>query len=146
MNATLAPAVHPLVARLFDLHGFARLAGEAELDAFAARAGRTILFFPGEPARLAETLDLAAILPEVVRANEPVENVAVLMPALAARRAATCGMRHRPALAFLRDGGFLGTIEGLREWAEYVELSRALLAGCVRALPHVIPGTPQELP
>lgn len=140
MSAAVAPAVHPLLARLSEVHGFACLTEDAELDAFARRAGRTILFFAEEPARLKETLDLAVILPEVVRANEPVHNVAVLMPALANRRAATYGVRRWPTLAFLRDGGFLGTIEGLREWAAYVELSRELLAGPARELPpKVIP-------
>jgi hydrogenase-1 operon protein HyaE len=44
---------------------------------------------------------------------------------------------------FLRDGGWLGNIEGLRDWSEYLAEVKALLAGPVRPLPaKVIPVAP----
>jgi hydrogenase-1 operon protein HyaE len=128
------------IDRLFDVYGFARLETAAQLDAFTARPGRAILFFTEDPARVRETLDLAVILPEVVRVHGPFDQVGVLLPALANERAAAYGVRRWPALVFLRDGGFLGAVEGLREWAQYVTLPREILAGPVCEPPRrVIP-------
>ena len=64
----------------------------------------------------------------------------MLPPPLANAKAATYGVRRWPALVFLRDGLWLGNIEGLRDWSEYVSLANALLAGESRPLPpKVIP-------
>ncbi len=80
------------------------------------------------------------ILPELVGALATPMRIGVLPPALADAKAARYGVRRWPALVFLRDGGWLGNIEGLRDWADYVALARELIAGPVRALPaKVIP-------
>lgn len=132
-------SLHPLLERLVA-QGGARLEDGAAVDAFAAAPGESVLFFTEDPVRVRETLDLAVILPEVRRAAPRPFRIGMLSPAVANERAATYGVRRWPALVFLRDGAFLGTIEGLREWAQYVELSRALLCGPVQALPpKVIP-------
>lgn len=129
-----------MIQRLIDVHGYSRLDTPARLDAFLARPGTAILFFTEDPVRVRETLDLAVILPEVARLHGPFASVGVLVPELARERAAAYGVRRWPALVFLRDGGFLGAVEGLRAWADYVALPREILAGPVREPPRrVIP-------
>lgn len=134
-----APVEPPLVTRLVDSHGAARL-DESSFDAFLAVPGEAALFFTEDPVRFREVTDLAVILPEIRGAASRPFRIGVLPPPLANARAATYGVRRWPALAFFRDGLWLGNIEGLRDWPEYVSLANALLEGETRALPpKVIP-------
>lgn len=135
MTATALPEPHPLIAQLVSKPGATRLDDAEALDTFLAQPGTTVLFFTEDPARIRETTDLAVILPEITRALCPDARIGVLMPALANARAATYGIRRWPALALLRDGGFLGTVEGLRDWSVYVQLVGEALASAPRALP-----------
>ena len=129
----------PLVTNLVDLHGAARL-DEASFDAFAKVPGETVLFFTEDPVRFREVTDLAVILPEIRGAAARPFRIGVMPPPLANAKAATYGVRRWPALVFLRDGQWLGNIEGLRDWSEYVSLANSLLAGESRPLPpKVIP-------
>jgi hydrogenase-1 operon protein HyaE len=141
MNATaIRPAVEPpLVTRLIEQLGATRL-DEAGFNEFIAGAGHTVLFFTEDPLRIKETLDVAVILPEIAAAVPQRLRIGVLPPALANAKAALYGVRRWPALVFLRDGGWLGNVEGLRDWAEYVAATNEVLAGPARALPpKVIP-------
>lgn len=141
MNAIArpTPAEPFLVTNLVDLHGAARL-NEASFDAFARTPGEAVLFFTEDPARFREVTDLAVILPEIRLAASRPFRIGVLPPPLANAKAATYGVRRWPALVFLRDGGWLGNIEGLRDWSDYVALANELLAGVTRPLPpKVIP-------
>ena len=123
-----------LVTRLIDQLGAARL-DEAGFDAFAGTRGDAVLFFTEDPLRVKETLDLAVILPEVAAAVAPRIRIGVLPPPLANAKAALYGIRRWPALVFLRDGGWLGNIEGLRDWSDYLASASALLAVAARPLP-----------
>jgi hydrogenase-1 operon protein HyaE len=141
MNATaIRPLVEPpLVTQLIERLRATRLEASG-FDAFVAGAGHTVLFFTEDPLRVKETLDLAVILPELLAAVSQRVRVGVLPPALANAKASVYGVRRWPALAFLRDGGWLGNVEGLRDWAEYVAATNEVLAGAVRPLPpKVIP-------
>jgi hydrogenase-1 operon protein HyaE len=141
MNATaIRPAVEPpLVTRLIEQLGATRL-DEPGFDAFVAGAGDTVLFFTEDPLRIKETLDVAVILPEIAAAVPQRLRIGVLAPVLANAKAALYGVRRWPALVFLRDGGWLGNVEGLRDWAEYVAATNEVLAGAARPLPpKVIP-------
>lgn len=141
MNAIArpAPAEPPLVTRLIDVHGASRL-DEAGFDAFLGAPGEAALFFTEDPVRFREVTDVAVILPELAAAASRRFRIGVLPPPLANARAATFGVRRWPALVFLRDGQWLGNVEGLRDWAEYVAAVNALLEGEPRPLPpRVIP-------
>lgn len=139
---TLCPPVAaepPLVTRLVAQHGATRL-DDSGFEAFAAATGHTVLFFTEDPLRIKETLDVAVILPEIAGAVTQRLRIGVLPPALANARASVYAVRRWPALVFLRDGGWLGNIEGLRDWADYLAAANELLAGPVRPLPpKVIP-------
>jgi hydrogenase-1 operon protein HyaE len=58
----------------------------------------------------------------------------VLLPEAARHFAARYGFRRWPALVLLRDGRYVGAIDGLREWGEYMaEMARLLDAPATRA-------------
>jgi hydrogenase-1 operon protein HyaE len=78
--------------------------------------------------RYKETLDLAVIAPEVARAFEGCFRVAVLLPADARKVAPRYGFARWPALVVLKDGHYVGAIDGLRNWHEYIEETQRLLA------------------
>lgn len=129
MNAVpiSAPAVHPLVDQLSSRHGFVRVDAES-LDAFSAAPGHALLVFTEDPVRYKETLDLAVIAPEVARAFAGRFRAAVLLPADARKVAPRYGFARWPALVVLKDGHYVGAIDGLRNWEEYVEETQRLLA------------------
>ena len=139
MNAKPSTAEPFLVAQLIERHGAERMDAES-FEAFIAAAGAAVLFFTEDPVRFREVNDLAVILPEIARASPTAFRIGVLPPPLANAKAGTYGVRRWPALVFLRDGEWLGNIEGLRDWSDYVAASARLLAGPAQPLPpKVIP-------
>jgi len=127
-TATVAPApLHPLIAQLFDKHGYENI-DAGNIDAFVQRAGHALLVFTEDPLRVRETLDLAVILPELARAFTGRFRVGVLLPDAARPLLARYGLRRWPAFVVLRDGAYLGAVEGLRNWDEYVQEVERLLA------------------
>ena len=127
------PAVHPLVEQLFSRHGFLRVDADS-IDAFAAVPGHAMIVFTEDPVRFKETLDLAVIAPEVARAFAGCFRVAALLPADARKVAPRYGFARWPALVVLKNGHYVGAIDGLRNWEEYVEeMQRLLTAEPTRA-------------
>jgi len=86
-----------------------------------------MLVFTEDPVRYKETLDLAVIAPEVVRAFADRFRVGVLYPAAARKVAPRFGFARWPALVMLRDGAHVGAIDGLRNWDEYLAETQRLL-------------------
>ena len=125
-HAVTADAAHPLVAQLAARHGFAELS-VASFDAWADAPGRALVLFTEDPVRYKETLDLAVIAPELVRAFPGVFRAGVLLPEAARAIAVRYGFRRWPALVVLDGGGYVGAIDGLRNWNEYLH-DVALLA------------------
>jgi hydrogenase-1 operon protein HyaE len=123
-------AMHPLVAALSTTHRFEALDVQG-FDAFVALPGATLVVFLEDPARYRETLDLAVIAPEIARAFPGAFRTAVLSPAAAREIAPRYGLRRWPALVLLRDGGYVGAVEGLRDWSGYLDAIASLLAAPV---------------
>lgn len=140
MTETRPPAAEPpLVTRLVERHGAVRL-DEDGFAAFAGAPGEAALFFTEDPVRFREVLDVAVIVPELAASASRRFRIGVLPPALANAKAATYGVRRWPALVFLRGGEWLGNVEGLRDWSEYLAAVNALVEGEPRPLPaRVIP-------
>jgi len=126
----LSPSIERLNQRLAFLqsrHGFSLLDGES-FAAFVAQPGAALVLFAEDPAKVPETWDLTVILPEAVERMGVAVRVGILAPEAARVLAARYGIRIWPALLALRDGQYLGTIEGLKDWSGYVRLLPELLA------------------
>jgi hydrogenase-1 operon protein HyaE len=130
------PSVHPLLAQLLTRHGFTEV-DAANFDAFTAQAGHVLLVFTEDPVRYRETLDLAVIAPEIARAFPGRFAVGVLLPEAARALHQRFGIRRWPACVLLRDGDYVGAIEGLRNWDEYLNETAALLAAPARRPPTI---------
>ena len=126
--ASAAAEVHPLVAQLLARTGAVELSPSSAAS-FAEGRGMRVLVFLEDPARYRETLDLAVIVPELVALFTPRLALGVLLPVAARAVAPQYGVRRWPALVVLRDGAYMGAIEGLRAWEEYLQaLARLAIA------------------
>ncbi|MDV7211804.1 thioredoxin domain-containing protein [Azotobacter beijerinckii] len=124
---------HPLIERLTATLGYPWL-DAAGLDRHVEAQPFSVLFFAGDPKRFPESLDVAVILPELIKAFPQ------LAPALIAG-ADEAGLQGRygfsvwPSLVFLKEGRFLGSLSRVLNWGEYLE-----------RIPAILAGTPQDLP
>jgi len=124
----------PDIARLLTLFarqvresGFTALSG-ANVTEFAELPGAAVLFFADDPKRVPETWDVAVVLPDILRAGAEPLRVGLLDPASARRLAPRFGVIRWPSLVFLRDGAYLGVIERMRDWDEYLAEIPKILA------------------
>jgi hydrogenase-1 operon protein HyaE len=132
LAAGAAATEYPLIAQLFGKHGFARVTTE-NFSAWTETPGRTLLLFIEDPGRYKETLDLAVIVPELCRAFPGRFKVGVLLPDAAREIAVHYGFRRWPAFVILADGKYVGVVDGLRNWDEYLaEVGRLLDAAPTR--------------
>ena len=116
-----------LLEHLVSRHGFESI-DASSVDAFVARPGAGLLVFTADPVRYRETLDLAVIAPELVRALPGrFASVGVVLPDSAQAVHGRFAFRRWPALVIVRDGAYIGAIDGLREWSEYLSAIDALL-------------------
>ena len=127
------PRSYPLIAGLFTRHGYTEVRPD-NLAAFTQRPGRTLLLFLEDPVRYKETLDLAVIVPEIARAFAGRFEVGVLLPEAAREIQPRYGFRRWPAFVVLKDGQYVGAVDGLRNWDEYLaEVALLLEAPPARA-------------
>ncbi len=125
-----APAVelHPLLSRLVRETGAATLSAES-FDDWAGRPGLAMAVFAEDPERFKETLDLAVVVPELHVAGGRRFRVGLLPPAASRAIAPRYGFARWPAFVMLRDGQYLGAVDGIRDWDVYTaELVRLLAA------------------
>lgn len=129
---TLAPdqdrtAHSPLLSIIMARHGYAQV-DEHTLDSVAQGHPLAMLLIAGDWWRLAESDDLAVIVPELDKALGG--HVAVLM----AKREAERALQRRfhfgsfPALVFLREGAYIGVLEGILDWSDYLAQLPEILA------------------
>jgi hydrogenase-1 operon protein HyaE len=127
-----AVALHPLVQRLVGETGAAVLDLDG-FDAWAGQPGAAMVVFAEDPDRYKETLDLAVIVPELHRGRSGAFRVGLLPPAASRSLAPRYGFARWPAFVMLRDGRYLGAVDGIRDWGVYLgELDRLLAAEPVR--------------
>jgi len=120
--------LHPLLARLVAETGASVLDAD-EFDAWAQRTGLAMAVFAEDPERYKETLDLAVIVPELYATAGIRFRVALLRPAASRAIASRYGFARWPAFVILRDGAYVGAVDGIRDWEVYVgELGRLLRA------------------
>ena len=124
-------------AILRERHGYIPLDRD-EFDAFVAASGASLILFAEELQKIPETWDLMVILPEVVATLDLPVRVGILAPETARLLAPRYGIRVWPALLALRDGGYLGVLEGLKDWSAYSRLIPELLAARPSRLPSIV--------
>ncbi|MCB1390111.1 MAG: hydrogenase-1 expression HyaE [Rhodobiaceae bacterium] len=124
----------PLLQSIIARHDYP-LIGEDDLEAFASTHEHVVLFFAGDADRLTESNDVAVVLPELLGVFGE-----VLFPAVVRRddeRALQRRFRFNayPALVFLRGGEYLGTIQRIRDWSDYL-----------REIPEILGREPSDPP
>jgi hydrogenase-1 operon protein HyaE len=122
---------HPLIQRLYDEYGYPRVTLQTH-DEFIKQPGITVLFFAGDPKQFRDTTDVAVVLPELVQAFG-----GVLQPGVVADEDGKMLQQYYaftawPALVFLRDGGYLGSLTGIRNWSEYLQTISDLMVADVQ--------------
>lgn len=118
--------LHPLVQRLIDASG-ACAVDPAALDEWLARPGDHVLLFGGDPVRFPEALDVAVVLPELRAAFGDRFDIGVVPREHEDALARRFGVQRWPSLVFLRAGGYLATVSGMRDWTDYLaDIAHAL--------------------
>jgi len=115
-----ATALHPSIARLTVEFGYPRLDSEAEVTAFLDRPGVHCLFIPGDARRNLETADAAVILPELRQAFQGAFDCAVIDDVIEATLRETYRALKTPGLLFFHQSDFLGAVEKVRDWSDYL--------------------------
>ena len=109
----------PLLSSVIARHDMA-VVDDATLDGFAADNEIVSLLFPGDSNRLAESDDVAIILPELVEAFQGAFTPAVVAPASERKLQLRYRFNAFPALVFLRRGEYLGAIKRVLDWDDYL--------------------------
>ncbi len=120
----------PLLRALTERHGLA-LVDAAGIDAFLAPAPgecpHALLFFAGDASQRAETNDVAAILPEILRAFAGRLRGAVVAPLAEAELKSRFQVFVFPSLAVARDGEPIGVLPKILDWSDYRQKIEACL-------------------
>jgi hydrogenase-1 operon protein HyaE len=113
-------SLHPLVHRLIGTHG-AMPISTATLEPWLQSGGDQVLFFSGDPVRFPEGLDVAVVLPELARAFGQRFALGVVQREDEDAIARRFGAQHWPSLVFLRDGRYVATVAGMKDWDVYLQ-------------------------
>lgn len=105
------------------------------LAGFAQGNGDTILFVTGDWSRHVEVNDVAVILPEILKASNGALKAAVLDRGSERKIQTTYRFSKFPSLIFLRDGEYLGTIQKVLDWQDYITEINTILAGDPKPVP-----------
>jgi len=118
--------LHPLLARMVKLTGADVISAEA-YDAWTHQRGNAMVVFTKEPDRFNVPLDLADVVCELQATAGGSLRVGLLPPAASSAMATRYHFTHWPIFVMLRDGQYLGAVEGIRDWDDYTaELLRLL--------------------
>ncbi|MDR1529918.1 MAG: hypothetical protein LBS40_05920 [Burkholderiales bacterium] len=127
-------AIPPLLVRLLE-HPQAMEVTSDNFDRVRKTPGWLLLFFTEDPLRYRETLDFAVIAPELLAFFSEIApmRLGVLLPEMARAYQPRYGFCRWPAFVLLRDGKYLGAIDGMRTWDKLItEMTRLINAEPVR--------------
>jgi hydrogenase-1 operon protein HyaE len=116
----------PLVRRLADDFG-ADWVDESSVAAWTARDGDRVVLLAGDPVRYPEGVDVAAVLPELMKAFAGRFAVAVAPREHEDAIARRYGAQRWPTLLFFRAGRYVTAIGGMKDWDVYLQLVDAAL-------------------
>jgi len=124
----------PLLQSIIDREGLTVVTDSA-LEAVTSELPFAMLFVAGDADRIAESNDVAVVLPELARA------LGDAVTPLVADRASERDIQRRyrfnafPALIFLRNGEYLGVIQRIQDWTDYL-----------RDIPEILSREPSDPP
>jgi hydrogenase-1 operon protein HyaE len=110
---------------------------EAGFEAFVDVPGNCVVLLLDEPDKVPESWDLAVIFPDLLASGGTRPRAAIARPAHSGLLQARFGVKRMPAMLFLRDGQYVGVIEGLRDWNDFVGEVRQMLAAPVSRPPGI---------
>ena len=114
------------------------LVDEQTIDAFLDRAASDgahgLLFFSGAAAPRPETTDVAAVLPEILRAFSGRLRGAIVVPEAEAALKGRFQVFVTPSLCVARGGDPVVVLPKILDWADYLEKFEAALAPDAPAL------------
>lgn len=87
---------------------------------WTAQGGDRVVLLAGDPVRFPEGQDVAAILPELMRAFPNRFSIAVVARADEDAVARKYGSQRWPSLLFFRDGQYVTAIAGMQDWDVYL--------------------------
>jgi len=125
----------PLIAALIERHGLPVLQAD-DLDFFLQPNRHSLLFLSGDPVKYPEALDVAVILPELLKAFAGRFQAAIIAPESEQILKQRFGFSRWPALVVLYGDAYVGVIERVRGWDDYL----AELTGLLAAEPSRPPG------
>ncbi len=123
------------ISRMVQKHGFFWV--DREQTDFGA--GLAAVLLTDDPQRNLEVLDACVILPEALKPLGDSISRYVAVPDAAAPLMQRYGVARAPAVVFLRDGQFVGVLQGIRDWSEYQREVARLLDGPAQPRPIGIP-------
>lgn len=141
MSLQLSPGLTSLdrlqaaIARMQAKHGFLRLVD----DSPEFPAGLAAVLVTEDPQRNLEVLDACVILPEALKPLGDRISRHVAGPDTAPALMQKYGIARAPAVVFLRDGDYVGSLNGIRDWNEYQAEVDRLLSGPAQPKPIGIP-------
>lgn len=112
---------HPLIDRLLIDLGYPEVS-LVNHDEFISSAGMNVIFFPGNPETVRDATDVAVVLPELVEAFAGQLRPGVVTDTFGDGKQLKrqYGFTEYPALVFVRDGDYVGTISRVQDWADYL--------------------------
>lgn len=135
-DTTAGDAFAPLFARLVAREGIVLIGDDDALTTFAAH-GDSVTLLTDAPLRCPEAWDLAVVFPELLRCFPGRLRAAVADPAVSAGIVARFAITRLPALLFQRDGGYVGVLEGMRDWQGFAAAFGRMLEQPVSRAPGV---------
>ncbi|MDH0288929.1 hydrogenase [Pseudomonas sp. GD04087] len=124
------PEAPPLINRLVEQFA-ASWVGLDTLDVWLAQPGEALLLLCGDPVRHPECLDVAVILPELCKTlaerHDCHPRLGIGRRVDEAALAERFALRRWPSIIWLRDGGYVTQIDGIRDWDAYLHLAESAL-------------------
>lgn len=117
----------PLVQRLAREFG-ATWVDETSVADWSAGGGDRVVLLAGDPVRFPEGVDVAAVLPELMKSFPNRFRIAVVPRDNEDAVARRYGSQRWPSLLFFRDGQYVTAIAGMQDWDVYLSGVAAALA------------------
>ena len=127
LNLPAEPDTPAVILNLVERHG-AQWVDEHTLDAWLAGGGDRVLLLAGDPVRFPEGLDVAVVLPEILRAMPGRFAMGVARRSAEGAVAQRFGSNRWPSLVFVRDGRYVSTLPGMHDWDVFVSRVQEILA------------------